>query len=266
MGIDECAPAYASLKIWQPAIDDARAKGHFYVLGADVAYGSSEWKDASVAHVYRCFGDKIELVCEYHSTQCNPTQFAWVIAFLAGLYGNTVVNLEVNGPGQVVYQELDQLARIAMSVKTTENREIGNVMRHIRHYVYNKFNGGSKQGSVRHWVTTAANKDRMLSAFRDSFTRELVEMPSVETIEEMKQCVRDGSYIGGGAKDDKDDRVMASALAHIAWMDNLRVQLMAQGVTKKRAVEVERQMNANGKPSVIGHMLQDFNRSRGIRH
>jgi hypothetical protein len=266
MAIDECAPAYADLKIWQPAVEDAKAKGHYYVLGADVAYGSSEWKDASVAHLYRCYGDRIELACEYHSTNCNPTQFAWVIAFLAGLYGNTLVNLEVNGPGQVTYQELDQLARIAMSVKTTENREIGNVMRHIRHYLYNKYNGGSRQGNVRHWVTTASNKDRMLSAFRDSFTRELVYMPSVETIEEMKQCVRDGSYIGGGARDDKDDRVMASSLAHVAWMDNLRVQLMGQGVTKKRAVEAERQMNANGKPSVIGHMLQDFNKQRGLRH
>lgn len=247
--IAPCDPRQANLRIYAEAIPDALRNGIYYVMGADPAYGSSEWKDASCLHIDRVYGDHIEQVCDFHSTACTTAQFAWVIASLAGWYGNVLLNLEINGPGQVVYQELDQLTRIAPSQKTDESRVLTNVMRNIRNYRYIKYNGGARTGNTMHWMSTPSNKDPMMSSHRDSIVRGIVDVASVELVKQMCKVVRDGDFVGvPESREHKDDRVIAAALSHVAWQHNLRVQLMQMNVTKAASAARHEDMIAKRTP------------------
>jgi hypothetical protein len=99
---------FSTLKVWEMPKTDA-----FYVIGADPAYGSSEWKDQFCAQVFRCYADGMEQVAEFCSTDCTTSTFAWVMLHLAGSYNtgindsgqgtpNVMMNLEINGPGMAL--------------------------------------------------------------------------------------------------------------------------------------------------------------------
>ena len=70
-----------TLKIWEEPIDSA-----YYVIGADPAYGSSDWADRFCIQVFRCYADGLDQVAEFATHEMNTYQFAWVIAHLAGAY------------------------------------------------------------------------------------------------------------------------------------------------------------------------------------
>jgi hypothetical protein len=88
----------------------------YYVIGADPAYGSSDWADRFCIQVYRVYADGLEQVATFATSELNTYQFAWVIAHLAGAYKNSTLNLEVNGPGQAVINELRNLKRQAAAM------------------------------------------------------------------------------------------------------------------------------------------------------
>jgi hypothetical protein len=73
----------ATLKIWEEPIDTA-----YYVIGADPAYGSSDWADRFCIQIFRCYADGLDQVAEFATSELNTYQFAWVIAHLAGAYKN----------------------------------------------------------------------------------------------------------------------------------------------------------------------------------
>ena len=58
----------------------------------------------------------MEQVAAFATSELNTYQFAWVIAHLAGAYKNSTLNLEVNGPGQAVINELKNLKRQAAAM------------------------------------------------------------------------------------------------------------------------------------------------------
>ena len=95
-----------TLTVWQEPVDTA-----YYVIGADPAYGSSDWADRFCIQVFRVYADGMEQVAEFATSEMNTYQFAWVIAHLAGAYKNSTLNLEVNGPGQAVINEIRNLKR-----------------------------------------------------------------------------------------------------------------------------------------------------------
>ncbi len=71
----------ATLYVWeQPS-----AKG-VYVMGADPAYGSSEWADRFCLSVWRCYSDRLVQVAEFVDPDMATYSFAWVLAYLAGAY------------------------------------------------------------------------------------------------------------------------------------------------------------------------------------
>jgi hypothetical protein len=98
----------STLKIWEEPVDTA-----YYVIGADPAYGSSDWADRFCIQVFRCYADGLDQVAEFATSEMNTYQFAWVIAHLGGAYKNSTLNLEINGPGQAVINELKNLKRMA---------------------------------------------------------------------------------------------------------------------------------------------------------
>lgn len=239
-----------TLKIWEEPIDTA-----YYVIGADPAYGSSDWADRFSIQVFRCYADGIDQVAEFATSELNTYQFAWVIAHLAGAYKNSTLNLEVNGPGQAVINELRNLKRQA-SVTPIEQggRELMAVLSHMTNYIWRKNDTlGGISNSIG-WLTTHASKERMLNYFKDYFERNILTVKSMDLLEEMKGIVRDGGSIQAPGRG-KDDRVIAAALAAAAYAEQVQPQLLIRRLTR----EISKSQEALTPEEVtVGRSVTDY--------
>ena len=224
---------FAQLKIWQNP-----KPGGYYTIGGDPAYGSTEWADRFCAQVYRCYADGMEQVAEYCTAEGDTTQFAWILLYLCGAYSNpsvqanVMLNIEINGPGQNVWAEIQNMKRlIGTAVGLKSN--ISWILMNIQQYLYRRPDS-VRGGYAYNWKTDYNTKERMLNGFKDGFERGIVVVNSVECLEEMKKVQRDEGDISVPGRG-KDDRVIASGLATVAWHDFMRLQLAALNVTKSKA-------------------------------
>lgn len=233
----------ATLKIWEEPIANA-----YYVIGADPAYGSSDWADRFCIQVYRCYADGMDQVAEFATSELNTFQFAWVICYLAGAYGNSLLNLEVNGPGQAVINEMRNLRRQAMSLPPSEARHLNDVLGNMQHYLWRRNDSFGISNSIG-WVTTHSSKERMLNYLKDYFERGMMNIYSQECIDEMKGIVRDSGTIAAAGRS-KDDRVIASALAAAAFAEQLQPKLIANRVMRGKKEEKTDENSHNGQVQV----------------
>ena len=223
----------STLKIWEEPLDTA-----YYVIGADPAYGSSDWADRFCIQVFRCYSDGMEQVAEFATSEMNTYQFAWVIAHLAGAYKNSTLNLEVNGPGQAVLNEIKNLRRQAASMGNKMGKDLMDVFGSMSNYIWRRNDTMGGISNSLGWLTTAATKERMMSYTKDLFERGMLDVYSVDTIEEMKTIVRDGASIEASGRN-KDDRVMAMALACAAYSEQVQPQLIQRKLSRKVSRELE---------------------------
>lgn len=230
----------ATLTLWEEPVDNA-----YYVIGADPAYGSSDWADRFCIQVYRCYADGLDQVAEFATSELNTYQFAWVICYLAGAYKNSTLNLEVNGPGQAVINEIRNLKRYATSIGGQKGYDLYNVMAHMQNYLWRRNDTLGGISNSMGWVTTAGTKERMLSYFKDYFERGMMAVRSMELLEEMKSLVREGSSIAAYGRN-KDDRVMATGLAAAAFAEQVQPRLIQQRVTR-HTEEVTQRARENGE-------------------
>jgi hypothetical protein len=245
----------ATLKVWEEPLDTA-----FYVIGADPAYGSSDWADRFCIQVYRCYADGLEQVAAFATSEMNTYQFAWVIAHLAGAYKNSTLNLEVNGPGQAVINELRNLKRLASAMGNQMGSDLMNVLGSMTNYIWRKNDAmGGLSGSIG-WLTTSATKERMLSYMKDYFERNMMTIRCMDTIDEMKTVVRDGGSIEATGRN-KDDRVIASALAAAAYAEQVQPQLIARKLT--RAVN-KKQEEMTPEEVTMGRNVSNYLKGIGI--
>ena len=250
----ECGEHAADVTIWEMP-----AEGGMYVLGADPAYGSSEWADRFVLSVWRCFADKIVQVAEACTDEWTEAHFAWALSHLAGSYRPCMVNLEMQGPGGAVFNELQNLKKYAGS-PTNMHRDIYNVLGGIRDYLWRKQD--SIMGSLAYqWQTTQKEKIRMLSTFRNYFEREMLVIRSPELAVEMRNISRAGDQIGGEGRA-KDDRVIGAGLAIIAWNDWIMQEMMMSNRTY--ALETRPKGEAKMAPAGERAVLK-YLQSQGIR-
>lgn len=244
----------ATLKIWR-----LPRKGAFYAIGADPAYGSSEWADRFCASVWECYADGMEQVAEFCTEQCQTYQFAWLLCYLAGAYGpaaeaQVMLNLEINGPGMHVWSEIQNMKRSA-GMSGGVNAGVGTFLANIQNYLYRRPDslGG---GYNYHWKSDSNTKERMFNAFKDGFERGIVVVNSDELITEMKHVVRDEGQIGVPGRG-KDDRVVAGCLATVAWHDFIRMRLMQLGWTKEKAHRNREQGSASPtERAVFGYLAR----------
>ena len=215
-----------TLKIWEEPVDTA-----YYVIGADPAYGSSDWAARFCIQVFRCYADGLEQVASFATAEMNTYQFAWVLAHLAGAYKNSTLNLEVNGPGQAVINELKNLKRQAAAMGTALGKELTDVYGNMQNYIWRRNDTLGGYSNSIGWLTTAATKERMLSYMKDFFERGMMDIVDMDTIEEMKTIVRDGGSIMATGRN-KDDRVIACALATAAFAEQVQPRLIMQKITK----------------------------------
>jgi len=223
----------STLKVWEEPLDTA-----YYVIGADPAYGSSDWADRFCIQVFRCYSDGMEQVAEFATSEMNTYQFAWVIAHLAGAYKNSTLNLEVNGPGQAVLNEIKNLRRQAASMGNKMGKDLMDVFGSMSNYIWRRNDTMGGISNSLGWLTTAATKERMMSYTKDLFERGMLDVYSVDTIEEMKTIIRDGASIEASGRN-KDDRVMAMALACAAYSEQVQPQLIQRKLSRKVSRELE---------------------------
>ena len=216
----------ASLKVWEGPV-----KGAYYVLGADPAYGSSESADRYAISVWRAYADRLEQVAEYCSTSGSTADFAWVMIYLASWYEPCVWTLEVNGPGQAVLSELQNMTR-QRSIGPLQNRKaLEDAMKKISTYLYQRYDSLYRSPSAIHTMTTFQQKERYMGSMKDYFERDFLRVRSRDLLDEMKHMIRENGSAPAADTRSKDDRVIAAALAIIAWNDQLRSRLIVLNET-----------------------------------
>jgi hypothetical protein len=245
----------ATLKIWEEPVDTA-----YYVIGADPAYGSSDWADRFCIQVFRCYADGMEQVAEFATPEMNTYQFAWVIAHLAGAYKNSTLNLEVNGPGQAVINELRNLKRQASALAGQAGYDLMNVLGSMSNYIWRRNDTLGGMSNSIGWITTSQTKERMLSYMKDYFERNMMAIYSTDLIEEMKTIVRDGSSIEATGRN-KDDRVMAAALATAAYAEQVQPRLIAQKLTRDNSRKTD---EMTPEQVAVGRNVSDYLKRIGI--
>jgi len=245
----------ATLTIWEEPVDTA-----YYVIGADPAYGSSDWADRFCIQVFRCYADGMEQVAEFATPEMNTYQFAWVIAHLAGAYKNSTLNLEVNGPGQAVINELRNLKRQAATLTGQAGHDLMNVLGSMSNYIWRRNDTlGGISNSIG-WITTSQTKERMLSYMKDYFERNMMAIYSTELIDEMKTIVRDGSSIEATGRN-KDDRVMAAALACAAFAEQVQPKLINMKITREMSRKTD---DMTPEQVAVGRNVSDYLKRIGI--
>ena len=249
----------ATMRVWEEPIDSA-----YYVIGADPAYGSSDWADRFCIQVYRAYADGLEQVLEFATSEMNTYQFAWAIAHIAGAYKNSTLNLEINGPGQAVINELRNLKRQASMLEGQRGRDLMDVLSHMTNYLWRRNdNMGGISNSIG-WQTTSATKERMLSYMKDYFERGMMEVLSIDTIEEMKTIIRDGASIEASGRN-KDDRVIASALACAAYAEQVQPRLIQMRLTRDRSKKLEPKQDNGAIGDISQRTVGDYLKRIGFQ-
>lgn len=247
----------AELRVWEEPEPDAH-----YIIGADPAYGSSDYADRSCAEVWRCYSNKLVQVAEFASSNVSTAQFAWILAHLAGTYKNSMVNLEITGPGTAVFQELKHLRQLYNAGVLGQraellSKDIKEIFSAVRWFFYHR--PDSMGGSFAyHWKTTFENKRRIMNELKDSFTIGTLMVNSLPLLEEMKSVTNINGSIGAEGRG-KDDRVMASALAHVGWTDWIRRNLISIGESYEKVQERKNKPLEPSNPApLVSYAVQDF--------
>jgi intein/homing endonuclease len=250
------------LRVWE----DARKSGK-YVIGVDPAFGRSENKDRSVISVWRCYADKLVQVAEYATHKPESQQVAWVVAHLAGVYRDCVVNLELYGPGYAVMQELNSLR---LQLRTGAIREPASKLNMgddaldiMRWYLYHRPDAMGA-GYAYGWKTTQENKLRLFNVFRDKYNTNLLVSRSAPLLEEMTTLVQSGDSIAASGRN-KDDRPFAAALACMAWDEWVRPGMMANNLTYERVQATEQLQEERGNEVAKWIVSTHFERAASER-
>ena len=248
----------ADLRIWEEPMP-----GGVYAIGVDPAYGRSDYKDRHVIEVWRCYADRLIQVAEFATYAPETYQVTWVMAHLAGSYTNCVVNLEISGPGHAIMQELRHLRQMfdsGLLPGISNGTELSDVFACVRWYMYHRPDSMGA-GYLYNWKTTQDNKLTILNQMRDSFVLKMLEIRSRPLAKEMRTIVQDGASIEASGRN-KDDRVFATALAHKAWVEWLRPDLLSEGMTyeKTTALELERSKNPEG--NILSNIITGFFRQK----
>ena len=229
------------LRIWAEPQPNAK-----YVIGFDVAYGRNEHKDGNVISVWRCYADKIVQVAEYASYGVDVRRASWVFFHLVAAYGDVMGNLEIGGPGHLVMAEFDHLRRLLEAEHNAEKVKARNweeAAANARWYLFHKPDSLGA-GYIYNFNTTWSTKPRLMHGFSASYITNCVDIRSKKLLDEMTiTIVNEDGDIGAPDSDDpdeKDDRVFAAALAHIAWTDWVRNDMLAAGQTFDAVTKEER--------------------------
>ena len=248
----------ADLKVWEEPSPIAT-----YAMGVDCAFGRSDTNDRHSIELYRCYADKMVQVAEFNTSKPETYQVAWVMCFLAGAYSGKAqqkvwINLEINGPGMAIMQELRNLKQLLQSeiLRGAPNVVNAEVFSSVRWYMYHKPDSMSA-GYVYNWKSNPENKMVIMNQLRDSYALRQVRVRSLTLLDEFQHMVQDGSAIEASGRH-HDDNVVASALACKAWIEWVRPGMIERNETYERVTEVERRMQDEPSTNQLSWVIQDF--------
>lgn len=246
LGADDLRRREIELRVWQPPHPDAT-----YVIGCDPAGGSKDTNDRHAIEVWRCYADRLVQVAEYADNMVDTRRCAWVLAYLAGVYRNCMVIVELSGGyGRSVLVELEHIRDMLraehnsmMRAGTRKNIDWTDFLDNAVPYIYRKVDNPASAGYVLHFQTTGDNKRKIFSQFRDAHVNGYLEINSRDLLGEMQIIVQDKDEIGA-PNNMKDDRTFASCLAAEAWVLHKRAPMLALGET----YDVVRRREETGRP------------------
>jgi hypothetical protein len=241
----------AELRVWE----EASPLG-YYVVGCDPSYGSSDEADRTAISVWRIFSDQMIQVAEFCSNSPSTYQCAWVLAHLCGYYGQRwcMPVLEINGPGQAVFDELEKVRVHASEIRPdSEDASIRNILKNMRHYFYRRIDNPGAGEALYQWRTTEDLKRRAMNMMKNGIELDRMIPRSVALLEECRRIVNDAGHIGAEGHA-KDDRVMAAAFAYQAWSSWGQPKCKSAGMTRARAQELE----VNGVPPPIERVISNY--------
>ena len=100
----------------------------------------------------------------------------------------------------------------------------------------------------------------MLSYMKDYFERGMMGIFSMDTLEEMKGIVREDGFIGAPGRG-KDDRVIATALATIAWAEQVQPRLIGMRLSKEMSL---RQDEYTPEQLAVGKNVSNYLKMIGV--
>ena len=242
------------LRVWEQP-----KEGATYVLGCDPAYGRNDWKDRHSISVWRCFADKMVQVAEYADNRVETYQAAWVLAYLAAVYKDVIVNIELTGPGRAVFQELNSKRdeyRSDARAKVVADKGWDNFCGSVRHYLYHRPDSIGA-GYAYHTEMTYSIKSRVLNQLRDAFMTNALVINSAPLLEEMLTVIQDGSEICAPGTQ-KDDRVFAAVLACMAWKDWVQAGMIQNGQTYEKVLASEVEGPKTAAHDIVKHIVHNF--------
>jgi hypothetical protein len=245
----------AMLKVWEEPV----ANG-IYVIGADPAYGSSDKADFYCIQVLRCYADGADQVAEFTIKTMETYQFAWVLMHLAGSYKNARVILEINGPGQAVFNEMRNL-RLRLQngelLGRSGDSNFTGVFDNVKSYLYSRIDNVGGGSFSYHWKTNNENKNVIFNQLRDALTLQQIKIRSKDCVEQMKTIVQSGLSIEGDGNS-HDDLPMSLALATHAWLIQERPNLQIQGHTREATAKAARFSDEDMPSMYMKSVLQGF--------
>src|SRR5258708_5485358 len=236
----------AQLKIWEKP-----SRFGAYVIGHDPNMGLSHGRnpDNAAICVARCYADACVQVAEFCASSFSTHQQAWVLCVLAGLYDNVMVNLELNGPGAAVFQEMKVIREYTAEMPADAHPELRNCLAHMRNFLYRKIDslGG---GVVNQWRGSHDLNINLLTRFKDGFEKGEMVVGSLGLLEESRRLERheETDVVQAGCAFHADP-VRAAALAYFSYAELRRREMIAKGMTLAHAAMGER---AGGENPVGG--------------
>ncbi len=227
----------SELKIWE----EPKPHGK-YVIGFDVAFGRNDHKDGNVIVVFRCFADKMVQVAEYATYGVDVRYASWAFFHLCAAYDDVMGNIEIGGPGHLVmmeFQHLRELLGAEHNQDKVKERNWEDANSNARWYLFHKPDSLGK-GYIFNFQTNWSSKPRLMHALRSAHATHELDIRSRKLYEEMLIVrVDEDGYIGAPESTDtdaKDDRVFATALAHLAWSDWIKKDMLARNETYENAM------------------------------
>jgi hypothetical protein len=229
-------------------------------MGVDTAYGRDDTKDRHGIEVFRCFADRLVQVAEFATGVPETYQLTWVMAHLAGAYKNVIINLEVNGPGFAVMDELRHLKQLLdmrmLPGLSDAHGNVEDIFSSVRWFLYHRPDSMGA-GYVYNWKTNQDNKLQIMNELRDTYAVNHMDIYSIPLLEEMERVVQEGSEIRAEGRA-HDDRVFATALATHAWITWVRSGMISTEQTFDKVMEEERMNKETPSATMIGRVVGQF--------
>lgn len=250
---------YVNLRMYEQPVE-----GAYYVIGVDAALGRNDDGDRNTIEIFRCYADRLIQVAEYASNQDDTRECAWMLAYVASVYVNCRINIDVTGGhGTAIMNELDQLRqrmRTEMYGALTQGTSWEDFLSNASWYLYHRPDSMGA-GYAKGWVWSVRTKWWACNSYRDSYACGMLIVNSLFLLEEMNNVVRDGLEIGAsiGAKGrSKDDRVFAAILAEVAWKEWVRPMLISMNYTYDSINKSENASHADKMTDVTKNIVYNF--------